>query len=172
MAYKKKEKMNVPIPLGGKAMDDASFRELLAAVGAGGTSLEFCKKRGIDYISLRDYLHADARRWSILKKAEESRAAVISDIFIRELREISSTDIRKMFGENGQLLPVSKWPDSVGNQVKSVKFSDKTGEIVSIEFYSKLSGLQMIGKSLGLTESKGDKALSLIEELVRERRQR
>ena len=169
MSYRKIKKDHVPVTAGAE-FEAARFPEVIREVESGGTVLEWCQAEGISYASVWQWVNAHGDRASKLQSAEMSRKGAISDLFIRELRNISDSDIRLLYGDDGQLKNPNKWPEKVGRLVRSISY-DKNGEISKVEFWSKISGLQMVGKSLGLLDSSADKKLDTLAELLKSRQE-
>lgn len=75
---------------------------------------------------------------------------------IEELVRISFSDVRELFDEKGNLLPIPDLPDSIAPAISSVevvkRYSDEeTSEYVTkIRLWDKTKALQMLGKHLGI----------------------
>jgi len=109
------------------AMLENGGNQTKAAVSAGSAPGKAAEKYG-------ERMAKDPRATKML---EERRAAVLAAIeerteiniaeTLRELSLILRSDLRKVFDEDGALLPPSKWPDDVAAAVQSVKVVELAG---------------------------------------------
>lgn len=81
------------------------------------------------------------------------------DKVLKEWAAIGFSDIRQLLNENGGLLPVSQWPDSVSAAVAAVKIrqeptqgDDPPADIIELKLWPKTNALDALSKNLGLFE--------------------
>lgn len=117
---------------------------------------------------------------SQIKQLMEDRlqaARVDKDLVLGELVKIAKADIRKLFNENGGLLPVNEWPDDIAGAVASVEVDEifgnvgpekmQIGEVKKIKLWKKEKALELLGKNLALFMDKIEVSGSVtLEELV------
>lgn len=117
---------------------------------------------------------------SQIKQLMEDRlqaARVDKDLVLSELVKIAKADIRKLFNENGGLLPVNEWPDDIAGAVASVEVDEifgnvgpekmQIGEVKKIKLWKKEKALELLGKNLALFMDKIEVSGSVtLEELV------
>lgn len=73
------------------------------------------------------------------------RTGIDADYVLKRLADIDQMDIADIYDEEGQLLPVVKWPKVWRQNVKEVDL--KTGKI---KLQDKLRTLELIGKHIGV----------------------
>ena len=143
---------------------------IFGEIEAGGTLEKWCGERMVPFGGLMAWIRGNPKREERYHEAVAVRRERAGELFVGQLQEIATTDIRKMFDKENKLLPISEWPAGVGNQIKKIKFTD-TGEVENLEFWSKISGLNTLGKSLGLLDGRKERGLSALEELLRARQE-
>lgn len=102
---------------------------------------------------IREYLNA-------LIKERSERTQVTADRVIAESARLAFSDLRKLFDDNGAMLPVQQWPDEMAAAVASVEVDelfegygpDKTqvGFTRKIKLWDKPRSLELLGKHLKL----------------------
>lgn len=85
------------------------------------------------------------------------------DKVLAEWARIGFADIRQLLNENGGLLPVSKWPDSISAAVAAIKIrqepdqgDDPPADIIELKLWPKTNALDALSKNLGLFEKDND----------------
>lgn len=106
----------------------------------------------------------------VIQKAIERRRAklvrkidVKAENVIQELARIAFSDVRHLFDEDGQLIPIAELKDEVASAVASIEISKRQAggntELVSkIKLADKLKALEMLSRHLGLFEKDHDQA--------------
>lgn len=106
--------------------------------------------------SVQEYLNK-------LIKERSERTKIDSDRVLTEIAKLAFTDIRKIFNENGQLLPVHMLPDEVAASVSSVEVVTtkipgtdpvEVEHTAKIKFWDKRGSLELLGKHLKLFTEK------------------
>lgn len=79
--------------------------------------------------------------------------------------ELAFSDIRQLYGENGNLLPMKQWPDSIAKCVQSVEYETRwegRGDdavpvyVVKVKLWDKVGAINMLMRRFGLiTTGKG-----------------
>jgi phage terminase small subunit len=115
----------------------------------------------------------------------DARRAVLADKFalrtedvVRELAKIVYADPRKAFGKDGNLLPVSEWPDEVAAMVASVETEElfegqgpgrkHIGYTKKIKLWDKNSAIDKAMKHLGLFKEDNEQRGGAVTGLPRE----
>jgi hypothetical protein len=91
-------------------------------------------------------------------------ARYIVDELLRETREISHSDFRRLFGERGQLKPVNEWPEGAAKAVESVEVKEVfenegdgrklVGYTKKIKLWNKNQAVKMLGQEFGIFKDK------------------
>jgi len=100
---------------------------------------------------------------SQIKQLMEDRlqaARVDKDLVLGELVRIAKSDVRKLFDDNGGLLPPSQWPDDMAGAVASVEVDEifqgygedreHIGYTKKVKLWKKEKALELLGKNLSL----------------------
>ena len=105
---------------------------------------------------------------------------------MQELSAILRSDPRKVFGEDGQMIPVHLWSDEVAAAVSSVEVIEMAGDddqkpatVKKVKFWDKNSAIDKAMKHMGLFEKDnrqkngalGDLPRELLQEIVERIRQ-
>ncbi len=122
----------------------------------------------------------DRKAWVMMRRREvaarieylrtEMANNIISDgsRIMRELAEIATVSAADLFGDDGEMLPVTEWPPRLMAAVSSVEV-DEYGKI-RVRLWDKLSAIDKIAKNLGLykvdNEQKSDPVRELAQAIV------
>jgi len=94
------------------------------------------------------------------------------DKVLKEWAAIGFSDIRQLLNENGGLLPVSQWPDSVSAAVAAVKIrqeptqgDEPPADIIELKLWPKTNALDALSKNLGLFKEDNDQRRPNLEAL-------
>lgn len=89
---------------------------------------------------------------------------VDAQTILSELLKIATSDIRKLFNENGGLLPPSEWPNDVAQAVSSIQVDElfdydngqkfQVGLTKKVKLWDKNAALDKLAKHLGLLVEK------------------
>jgi phage terminase small subunit len=95
-----------------------------------------------------------------LIKQRSERTQITADTVITETARLAFADLRKLFDENGGLLPVQQWPDDTAAAVASVEIDElfegfgenriQVGHTKKVKLWDKPRSLEMLGKHLKL----------------------
>jgi phage terminase small subunit len=102
----------------------------------------------------------------VRKKAEQRvrdmlAEAIDPDRVLREAGRVAYSDIRQLFDEKGQLLPIKEWPDDIARAVAGVEVvkrnvdsgDGKLDDVIKLKLWDKVSKLTNLMKYHGqLTE--------------------
>ena len=91
------------------------------------------------------------------------KAEITSEMVIAEIGKLAFADIRKVFNEHGQLLPIHELPDEIAASVSSIEVVTSRvpgGEPAEVEhtakikFWDKRGSLELLGKHMKLFTDK------------------
>lgn len=99
-----------------------------------------------------------------LADARAERVQVNADTVLTNLLKLATSDLRKLFGVDGNLLPVSQWPDDVALAVSAVEIEElfegfgeerqHIGYTKKVKLWDKVRSLEALGKHLQLFTEK------------------
>lgn len=114
-----------------------------------------------------------------LADERSKRTRISADKVLGDLGEISASDIRRLYDDNGALRPPHQWPDDLAMAIKEVETFEveewdastrmkvKIGEIKKVKFWDKIKTRELIGKHLKLFTEKVEHSGSVsLEQLV------
>lgn len=114
---------------------------------------------------------------NIVAVAVEKSGVCLADV-LSELKALVHADPRKVFSENGDLLPVSEWPDEVAAMVASVEIEalfdgqgkdrKQIGYTKKIKFWDKNSAIDKAMKHLGAFEADNKQRSGLFDSIPRD----
>lgn len=112
-----------------------------------------------------------------VKRAAAERLAdlIDPDRALREAARLAYSDIRELFDDKGNMLPVKQWPDHLAAAIASIEVvkknlaagDDKVDDVIKVRVWDKPKNLEMLFKHLGLLEEriKADVKLQMVHEL-------
>lgn len=118
--------------------------------------------------------HLASRRRAVRDEIQLD-AALDRNRILLELVRIAYFDIRKLYGDDGELLPVSEWPDDAAAAVTSLESLEQKGPegevlglIRKIKQESKLAALDKLMRHLGLYEADNRQGADALAQSVRD----
>ena len=97
---------------------------------------------------------------SLLKGNREERTKITQDMVVKELAKVAFGDIKNIFDDNDNLLPIHKLDNSTSATLSSIKVRRERGQdgqesldtIEEYKTYDKMKALDMLGRHLGIFE--------------------
>ncbi len=125
-------------------------------VASGGSLIDLVKAWGVNYGKLARWLFGDPERLKRYQEALQAREDWAKEAIIHEMTQIGMQDIRRLYAENGELLPVDRWPDDIARAVASIEVLEKQGAhgysegtITKVKLHNKVQALHLAGKDVG-----------------------
>ncbi len=100
---------------------------------------------------------------ALIKQLNEKKlrsVKVDAETILTELLRLATSDIRKLFNENGGILPPNEWPDDIAKAVSSIQVDElfdydngqknQVGLTKKIKLWDKNAALDKLAKHLGL----------------------
>jgi phage terminase small subunit len=116
----------------------------------------------IAYQLMQEPMIRDAIQEAMDKRSQ--RTEINADTILREVLKLATSDLRKLFDENGSLLPVDQWPDEAAISIQAVEVDEiwewedkkrvQVGETKKVKFWDKVKALELLGKHLKLFTEK------------------
>lgn len=132
--------------------EPSSFDDLCDAIADDRLTLsEWCRKHDAPFMQVREWLEADEERAKRYKLAEAARETHLNDRLLSGIRDITEVDIRQMYDDFGNLLPVKELPDDVVRAIASVEthFTEDGTMVRKLKLNDRLRGYDSLGKLLG-----------------------
>jgi len=103
---------------------------------------------------LKDVEIADEIQRLMDLRAENTK--ITQEMVVNELAKIGFSDVRKLVGKDGEMIPVDKWDDETAGAVSSleVKSAGDNHSVHKLKLWDKQSALVNIGKHLGMFSDK------------------
>lgn len=156
-------------------MDDPeSLMTIYAHVASGGSLLDLCETWGVRFGHIIAWIRSDKERSQAYDAALADRGEWATEVVLREFKRLGTSNLKRLFDEEGQLLPIQDWPDEVASFVAGVDVSvDKSGDTVKkIKLWSKEKALEMYGKKLQFFVQKHEHSGTLtLEDLIEDSRE-
>ena len=146
---------------------------------SGSSLAKIAESRDIRYFDLVRFCNANEDRKKQLAEAQDMRRQYLVDKVIDTTIDISASDLRQLFGENGELLPPDQWPDNIGPAIESVEIKEvfegaghrreHVGYTKKIKLWNKINALKMLGQEQGVFKDKkehdvGDNLMEMIKQ--------
>lgn len=135
--------------------DKDSLRKICTHLSNGGDLFTLAELWGTDYADMILWLNQDAQKASFYLALEAQHEWRVSRL-LKELNDISFSEVRKLFDDNGCLLNPKDWPKEISGLVSSLSIKElydsdgeKVGEVKSIKMFDKLKAIELLGKDLG-----------------------
>jgi len=153
------------------------------AMCMGSSIAEYAKTRNIRFDLLSKFVNQKDNKKDF-KEALRMRKLFVVDILTDETLKIGVADIRRLYGDNGCLLPVNEFPDDVAGAVEAVESKETfemvdgkrvwTGYTKKVKFNNKLKAQQLLGQEQGIFKERtvieaGEKLSEMIEKSYKER---
>jgi hypothetical protein len=177
MASKKQDRYDRFLDLTSEKNEADTMRRICAAVASGATLVEWCDLMEVDFGYVVHWLRSEKERNRLWVECQNDRKEWIKDTLLVQLRDIISSDLRKVFDDNGEMRPVHEWPDDVARFVSSIeqdqlwegKGKDKevVGQTKKIKMWDKAKAIELLGKHIEfLTENIQHSGKITLEDLV------
>jgi len=115
---------------------------------------------------------------SMLPGEQSAQLDISKEQVLKEIARVAFSDPRRLFDNNGAILPVHDWPDDAAAAISSIKVVEIkdsegiiTGQIKHINFWDKGKHLYLIAKHLGLLNDRLEITTS-VSHLIRAGRER
>src|SRR3990167_1372293 len=92
------------------------------------------------------------------KSAERLADLIDPDRALREAARLAYSDVRQLFDQQGQLLPVHKWPDGLAAAIGGIEVikrnadsaDGETDDVIKVKVWDKGKALEMLFKHMNL----------------------
>lgn len=150
----------------------AHFNGTQAAIEAGYAKSR-AKQTATDLLSHPAVQYQLANRRRAVREEITAEAAIDRNRILLELGRIAFFDIRKLYGSDGELLPVSEWSADAAAAVASIDTMEVTGakgevigEVRKVSKENKLAALDKLMRHLGMFEQDNKQAGGALAELL------
>ena len=120
--------------------------EICAYISSGNNLIDLANNAGFEYAVLMGWINKDNARRKMYEVALQDRKEWMVQTLLRELHGISTADVRKAFGDDGELLAMCDMPDEVARAIAGYDV-DAEGS-VRVKFVDRLRAMELLGKNL------------------------
>lgn len=106
------------------------------------------------------------------QKKVAAKLEITQEKTLIEIARLAFSDLRKAFDEDGNLLPVNKWPDDIAAAISSVKVITHTSEdgevshTSEVKLWDKGTSQERLCKHLGLFEKHNEQKSNPVADLL------
>lgn len=130
------------------------------------------------------HTHGGAARQVKRKAAQRIKdmlaEAIDPDRVLREVGRLAYSDIRRLFDERGNFLPIQKWPDDIAHAVASVEVlkrnvttgDDKIDDVLKVRLWDKPGKLENLMRHHGQLEERVSLTVTGLDERIKAARKR
>lgn len=150
-------------------------------IAEGGALTALARTWGVSYSVLLRFTKASDEHIKMYTQAQADRKEWYVERVKQELSTLGFLDIRGLFANDGTLLPVDSWPDSIAASIAGIEITETfegngadrvwTGYTKKIKIHDKLKAIEMLARSMAMfTDNvKHDVGATLEELLTRSR---
>ena len=157
--------------------DPQLINKICSHVSNGGSAIDLSEMMQVRYSDLMRFINQDANRQAAYKQAIQDREEWAKEKILSEIRALGTYDIRKLFNDQGGILPVSQWPTEIAKAIAGLEVSEEfsgsgdertqTGWLKRIKTVDRLKALEMAAKNLSmLTEKHEVKGELTLDQLI------
>lgn len=158
--------------------DEAQMlRDICRHVASGGSLIEWCNIMQVYYADVSFWLRADKERSRMWEECQRDRGEWYKESILLELRRLSMSDIRKIFNEDGSILPAHEWPDDIASVISSIEAveefegagrdREQVGWNKKVKLWNKEKAIELLGKHIAMfTEHVHHTGQITLEDLV------
>ena len=127
-------------------------------VASGGSLIDLCETWDVRYAEVWNWINKDKERAGRYADALNARNEWAREAILRELRLIGMADVRKLYDDIGNLLPVDEWPTEVAKFVSSFEVDElwegkgpgreQIGFTKKVKVWNKERALELLGKNI------------------------
>jgi len=140
--------------------DPGTMSIIYKHVANGGSLIDLCKTWDVNYCDMSEWVNDDKSRSDKYQAALQARNEWAKEAVLLEFRRIGLADIRKLYDEEGELLPVKEWPDEVASFVANIEVNElfegsgkdreHVGYVKKVKLWNKEKSLELLGKNMSM----------------------
>lgn len=144
-----------------------AFTGLLEHMAHGEPELDYCKKVGVSFADMQDFIRKDKERLSLYQHATVLYEQWFVIRIMQELKLIGLMDIKEAFNPNGTLKAIEDIPEAIRRTIGGIEIQETfenddsepsgkrwTGYLKKIKFIDKIKSLELLGKKLNMFADK------------------
>ena len=154
-----------------------NIEEICSHIINGGSVLDLCDKWGIAWDKLWLWIQEDRERANLYDKAVHAQNEWAIARILKEIRLLSFTDHRQLYGEDKRMKHPTEWSKELGAVVEGYEVveyfegvgrdREQVGFLKKVKLYDKQKALELYGKYLKMFGDRVEHTGSLtLEELV------
>jgi len=140
--------------------EDQTLETICLHVASGGSLIDLCETWDVRYSDMVVWIQKEKPRNERYTDSLNARNEWAKESILLELRRIGLADIRKLYDDKGELLPVAQWPVEVAKFVSSIevnelfqgsgKEKEHVGFVKKIKLWNKEKALELLGKNISM----------------------
>lgn len=150
-----------------------ALEQICDNIASGGSVPSIAKVLDVPPGKITRWLRSDPERTKRYEAALTDRDEWEHEQVLHQLRSIGNFDVRSLYTDEGQLKPVSEWPEEAAVAVAGVEISDiyegkeHVGFTKKVKLLDRIKALDLSGKQLGMfKEQKVHTGHVTLEQLV------
>ena len=154
-----------------------AMQQICDNVASGGSVPAIAKILNVSSCNITRWIRADAERSKQYDVALRDRDEWEHEQILHQLRSIANFDIRSLFNDDGQIRPISEWPDDASVAIGGIEVADlfegfgkdreQVGHTKKIKLIDRLKALELSGKRMTMfKESTVHSGYVTLEQLV------
>jgi hypothetical protein len=140
--------------------DPDMINKICLFISEGGSLIDIAALHRIRYTTIKKWIEQDALKLDLYNKALDDRKEWARERILKEIKELSYFDIRKVLNDDGSVMAPKDWPDEVAKAIVGMDVADlfegkgqekiQTGILKKIKFIDKIKAIEMQAKNLKL----------------------
>jgi hypothetical protein len=138
------------------ADDPATFREMCIFVIEGGTLVEWVRQHDVRYGDVSAWIAADDKRAERFESALKLRGEYLSDMVVRNLRQLVELDIATLIDDDGSVKPLDRMPAAARRAIAGIEVTEAfegrgsrrkiTGHTKKLKLVDPARAIELLGK--------------------------
>jgi hypothetical protein len=150
-----------------RVLSEPGFMEkIYDAVTMGGSLADIADARNIRYSALSKFVNTEKNK-DLMVEALDMRRQYVADKIFKETALLASSDVRKLFNDDGTLKPPTEWPEDVARAVDNLEIKEvigidgeKVAEMKRVKLGNKLQALKLLGSEVNMFVDKKEHGIS------------
>lgn len=162
--------------------EERTMDTICSHISSGGSLIDLCETWDVRFGDITTWIRKEKSRRTRYDGALNDRTEWVRESVLLELKRIGTSDIRKLYDEDGNIKPVHEWPSDVAHFVSSIeqveefegsgRDREQVGWVKKVKLWNKEKGLELLGKNLSMFVDRLDHSGTItLEDLVNQSRE-